>query len=1015
MTTKYTSFVKKAWVAALVLTAGLVTAVEIRAGTFGTVVPIGGQASDIALDESRGLLYIANFTANRIELMSTSDNSVHSSLSVAPQPGAMALSPDGQFLVVIHFGNFQTPIPPSNALTVINLNTNVKQTFALGYPPLGIAFCNDGQAFIVTTNDFLLLEPASGALQVIDTVAGVMAKTLPVALATFPPQIISASVTASADGLWIYGLTDTIRFSYSVRNRLVVSAGYTSSPAQGPRVVSVSHDGSYFAAGWGLFDPRGRLLSQFLNPSGQLNIGSHAIDSAAQLIYAQIPEAQTTPAPVPGSPPPATPATPPPPPPVLMVLDAGNLTIRERLKLPENLAGRSILASAGDVLFAVSDSGVLVLPVGSLNNTPRVTASREDMVFRGSFCDRRPVTQEIAISNPGGGNTDFSLSTTTAGITISPAAGVTPATVRVSVDPSIFQNQKGTVLALIQIRSSAAANIPPPIRVLINNREPEQRGTFVNVPGKLVDMLADPFRDRFYILRQDRNQVLVFDGSTYNQIATLRTANTPTQMAITFDRRYLLVGHENAQLLSMYDLDTLETLPPVMSPPGHYPHAIASSGNAILAASRVAGPIHTIDRVDLVTRSAVTPPSLGVFQNNIHLNTTLVASPNGSSILAAMADGNLLLYNANADTFTASRKDFPALSGAYAASSYDQFVVDNNVLNSSLVLTAKLENATGASSGFAFMDQTALRSTTASAQASGVMERVDLAKGNTVRPTRTAESPLPSDPAMVFTRTLAPLYSRNAIVSLSISGFTILSWDYDTAVAPPYINQVVNAADQSGPVAPGGLIMVRGSQFSAVNIASNELPLPTALGESCLAVNGVPVPMLFASPNQINGQLPFNVDGNATMTLRTPGGASNNYNFTILPTAPSVFRTGAAGPDSGLATIVRARNNELATLANPIHRGDSIIIYATGMGRTNPAIEAGVPASADPLPTALIPPTLTLGGMALSVAFAGLAPGEVGVYQINATVPGWAPMGMAVPLIITQGASSTTVDVRVVD
>ena len=35
------------------------------AATFGTVVPIGGEAADIALDETRGVLYIANFTANR--------------------------------------------------------------------------------------------------------------------------------------------------------------------------------------------------------------------------------------------------------------------------------------------------------------------------------------------------------------------------------------------------------------------------------------------------------------------------------------------------------------------------------------------------------------------------------------------------------------------------------------------------------------------------------------------------------------------------------------------------------------------------------------------------------------------------------------------------------------------------------------------------------------------------------------------------------------------------------------
>jgi hypothetical protein len=39
------------------------------AGTLGQVVPIGGAAADVALDEARGKLYVANFTANRIEVM----------------------------------------------------------------------------------------------------------------------------------------------------------------------------------------------------------------------------------------------------------------------------------------------------------------------------------------------------------------------------------------------------------------------------------------------------------------------------------------------------------------------------------------------------------------------------------------------------------------------------------------------------------------------------------------------------------------------------------------------------------------------------------------------------------------------------------------------------------------------------------------------------------------------------------------------------------------------------------
>src|SRR5258707_3589101 len=113
--------------------------------------------------------------------------------------------------------------------------------------------------------------------------------------------------------------------------------------------------------------------------------------------------------------------------------------------------------------------------------------------------------------------------------------------------------------------------------------------------------------------------------------------------------------------------------------------------------------------------------------------------------------------------------------------------------------------------------------------------------------------------------------------------------------------------------------------MSPVNLATKELLLPAAVADWCLTVNGVPVPMLFVSSGQINGQLPFTVDGNATMTLRTPGGISDNFNFTILPAAPSIFRSGTAGPETGLATIFRADNNQLVTPTNPLHPNDSIV------------------------------------------------------------------------------------------
>ena len=73
-----------------------------------------------------------------------------------------------------------------------------------------------------------------------------------------------------------------------------------------------------------------------------------------------------------------------------------------------------------------------------------------------------------------------------------------------------------------------------------------------------------------------------------------------------------------------------------------------------------------------------------------------------------------------------------------------------------------------------------------------------------------------------------------------------------------------------------------------------------------------------------------------------------------------------------------------------------------------------MPAPSDPLPSAIIQPTLTLGGVALDVQYAGLVPGSVGLYQINATVPRSVPLGLSIPLVISQGGRSTTLDVRVV-
>jgi uncharacterized protein (TIGR03437 family) len=84
------------------------------------------------------------------------------------------------------------------------------------------------------------------------------------------------------------------------------------------------------------------------------------------------------------------------------------------------------------------------------------------------------------------------------------------------------------------------------------------------------------------------------------------------------------------------------------------------------------------------------------------------------------------------------------------------------------------------------------------------------------------------------------------------------------------------------------------------------------------------------------------------------------------------------------------------------------------MGNTFPAVEAGVPAPSDPLSIVIVPPVLDIAGVQLPVTYAGLSPGQVGVYQINATVPRNVKEGVSQNLRITQGGSATTIPVRVV-
>jgi uncharacterized protein (TIGR03437 family) len=486
-----------------------------------------------------------------------------------------------------------------------------------------------------------------------------------------------------------------------------------------------------------------------------------------------------------------------------------------------------------------------------------------------------------------------------------------------------------------------------------------------------------------------------------------------------------LVGNTGSQIVNVYDLDTLQPVSPIILPSGFIALSIASSANATLAQGGYYDGTFHILQLDIAQGTGTQLPSLGVFNNLTNANTVLATSQNGSSIFIAQANGTVYLYDASSNSFTVSNQNFTTLAGPYAASAFDQYVVGSNLLNSSLNPVLVFQTATGSPSGFSFVDETGFRSTAPApavtggqSSAPGVMERINMTNpsGSVSSATQMAEAPLLGTTTSPFTRTIAPLASQLAIMNLTVSGVTVMPWNFNAAVAPPNITSVQNAGNGGGDIAPGGLISVYGTNLSPVNMASSEIPLPTALANSCLSVNGLPVPILFVSPDQVNAQIPFQAIGDVTLILRTPGGISNNFNIVIEPNAPSVFLT-SVGSEINIPTVVRNDDNELVTPSHPIHResGTDLVIYLTGLGGTSPAVPTGQPAPSNPLAYTLVQPTVTLGGVELPVLFAGLAPGLVGVDQINVSVPFNVPVGMSVALVITEGNISTSIPERVVN
>jgi uncharacterized protein (TIGR03437 family) len=138
----------------------------------------------------------------------------------------------------------------------------------------------------------------------------------------------------------------------------------------------------------------------------------------------------------------------------------------------------------------------------------------------------------------------------------------------------------------------------------------------------------------------------------------------------------------------------------------------------------------------------------------------------------------------------------------------------------------------------------------------------------------------------------------------------------------------------------------------------------------------------------------------------------------VVPFAPAIYTLNQTGTGQGAIQIANtaifaAPAGQIPNATSrPAKRGEGVAIYATGLGLVdavlNGTLTDGDPAPSNPPANTLTTPTVTFGSVAGQVLFSGLAPGFVGLNQINVKVPSNAPTGNAVTVEISMVDTTVT-------
>ena len=223
-------------------------------------------------------------------------------------------------------------------------------------------------------------------------------------------------------------------------------------------------------------------------------------------------------------------------------------------------------------------------------------------------------------------------------------------------------------------------------------------------------------------------------------------------------------------------------------------------------------------------------------------------------------------------------------------------------------------------------------------------------------------------------------------------------------------SSVGNAADTSSGIAANTFISIYGASLSPVtrSWAATDFSgtaLPRSLSGVSVTVNNKPAYVYYISPKQIDVLTPQDATtGPVNIVVTNNGLVSNTASATMNTFSPAFFLL----KDGNSAAAVHASGGIVgattlyANLSTPAQPGETIALFGTGFGATNPAAADGQIISVALNVSTM--PTVTIGGVSAQVAYGGLV--AAGVYQFNVTVPASTPDGDQ-PIVAQVGTLSS--------